>query len=242
MLTLSYKSNIIGVIGVCFWVIGSMAWFGCLGDPIPEPDPAGDNDEQSGGDDDGTDFDYEPIPPEIDLIYWSAPYFSTGMVTVVGLTDAAVDAMRVIVRKQNGVEVTLPVATDGSFAGRIQAQPQEVLQVYAQDYEDDLSEPVSFAVGLPEIAPIVDGIVGTGQILPPDTSQLVTIEGNGSALVTGELVIGANIMRSTSAAAFVIDSTVSLQVHGTTGDMIDLFLVRPNQHAGYTDQQIVSVP
>ncbi len=234
---------------------------GCLFDPMPEPDPAEDegddwqtdngagSDADADSDDDKENVDggmgFEGAPPEQDRIYCSAPN-SNGMATVVGLKGTAMRGDAVVVGGEDGQYAQFEIDADGSFAGRTQAAPGELLSVHILT-GDTRSESVTLRVGTLDIEDdyFGNGIVGDNEASAPDAEGQVAIHGEGERLESGLLVIGGNVTLSSGRDTLVSCSggcRFDIFIPGDEGDLVDLFLVRSNEHSGISDPETVTVP
>ncbi|MCP4677829.1 MAG: hypothetical protein GY854_20385 [Deltaproteobacteria bacterium] len=230
---------------------------GCLFDPTPEPDPAREEETDWGGetetDSDGENGDdsvdasvgFEGAPPAEDRIYCSAPGPS-GMVSVVGLSGAAMRGNAIEVLGGNGQLAQFEIDQDGSFAGRIQADPGELLSVHIVT-DSTRSEPMILRAGTLEVEGdyFSTGIVGDNVASAPDNEGQVAIHGEGERLESGLLVIGGNVTLSSGRDTLVSCSggcRFDIFIPGDEGDQVDLFLVRTNEHSGISNSETVTVP
>lgn len=240
---------------------------GCIFDPQPEPDPfdkqeeresdseeptagdpsdADDNGGDGTGDDGGFSQDADGAPVE-GLIYCSAPG-NNGKVAIVGMPGAAGSlGQTIIVRREaaNSQGVVLEAASDGSFAGRIEADAGETLTITAANEQQE-SQPIQVVVGSYDNIDYATEFLGLeGKVNVPDASQVVEIVGEGPSLQRGIMVVGGNVTLSKGRSTLVScleKCRFSLFIEGRPGDEIDLFTVLPENATGLTDYQTVIVP
>ncbi|MCP4602063.1 MAG: hypothetical protein GY847_16365 [Proteobacteria bacterium] len=239
----------------------------CNFDPWPEPDPNsneskddesgadadGDSDEDANedADDDGSEVDAgtdDDSEADIDLpdneyIFCSAPG-PDGRVTVVGLPKAADHGDSVVVRGEQDQIETLELSEDGSFAGRIQAEENELLSFSIVSGETE-SDSVQIPVGIAENGFVEDGIIGSGDIDSPDREGYISIHGQGSRLESELLAIVGNLDHPNGRSAHITCVSIcqfNLIMPGEIGDEIDVFLVPSGEHSGVTDSQNLIIP
>ena len=240
----------------------------CIFDPQPEPDPIqgddGNQGKETGGGDEMTDDPSDSVDgdmngeddagpssaddaPRENLVYCSAPA-NDGTVSIIGLPGAAgLLGETITVRRSANPDqmIMLQAAPDGSFAGRMEANPGEVLSLTSGNGELE-SQPIQVVAGSLEGVDSTTELMGAqGVIGPPDVGQAVEIVGEGPTLQSGIMVVGGNVTRSSGRSALVSCLDIcrfSLVIEGEPGDEIDLFLVKPESQVGLTDYQTLTVP
>jgi hypothetical protein len=153
------------------------------------------------------------------------------------------------VENSRGVRVILDVLADGSFAGYVGADSLERLVLTAwQSHEQGHSLKVVVGAGQRSgyQGSIDDLVLGQGaRVFSPDDEGQVLVHGDGELLVSGSMVVGANLDLSTAATAMVSCSPAcefDLFLPGVSHDEMGLFLVVSGQQSGYTEPEIVTVP